>query len=170
MGYQGWFNCPGDGTTVGWWHWFTGNRSDGQQSAECRRLSSGAAVRHYHARRRRKSREPFQRCESGDGAETQFAWMKQAPAGRRRAARFAVDLFIVTLAARNIVLAMFARRRMYMPCSFVMYDLTGLTRANLISVAQDWENLEQGGVTKLLIYAIADIRCSRSGVQPLARR
>jgi len=24
MGYQGWFNCPGDGTTVGWWHWFTG--------------------------------------------------------------------------------------------------------------------------------------------------
>ena len=25
MGYQGWFNCPGDGTTVGWWHWFTGS-------------------------------------------------------------------------------------------------------------------------------------------------
>ena len=24
MGYQGWFNCPNDGTSVGWWHWFTG--------------------------------------------------------------------------------------------------------------------------------------------------
>ena len=24
MGYQGWFNCPGDGTKVGWWHWYTG--------------------------------------------------------------------------------------------------------------------------------------------------
>jgi hypothetical protein len=38
MGYQGWFNCPGDGTTVGWWHWFSGPDPDYGLSAECSRL------------------------------------------------------------------------------------------------------------------------------------
>jgi len=28
MGYQGWFNCPGDGANVGWRHWFYNNTPD----------------------------------------------------------------------------------------------------------------------------------------------
>jgi len=153
MGYQGWFNCPGDGTTVGWWHWFTGsdptvdnlpNAADYPAAQRCvtTMLDAGG--------------NPVDLFSDADPAtvETQFAWMQQYGLDGVALQRFAVDLFDpATLQARNIVLANVRQAaedngRVF----FVMYDLTGLTGANLLSVAQDWKKLEQGGVTRSPAY------------------
>ena len=85
MGYQGWFNCPGDGTTRRLVALVYGSRSDCGLSAECRGLSDGGAMRHHHARRRRKSGESFQRREPGDGRDA-IRVDAAIRAGRRRAA------------------------------------------------------------------------------------
>lgn len=76
MGYQGWFNCPGDGTTVGWWHWFTGvdptvdnlpNAADYPVAEQCvtTMLDAGG--------------NPVNLFSDANPAtvETQFAWMQQ---------------------------------------------------------------------------------------------
>src|ERR1700722_5517308 len=153
MGYQGWFNCPGDGTTVGWWHWFTGseptvdnlpNAADYPTAQRCVTMMLDAGG------------NPVDLFSDANPAtvETQFAWMQQYGLDGVALQRFAVDLFDpATLQARNIVLANVRQAaedngRVF----FVMYDLTGLTSANLLSVAQDWKKLEQGGVTKSPAY------------------
>jgi hypothetical protein len=76
MGYQGWFNCPGDGTTVGWWHWFTGvdptvdnlpNAADYPTAQQCVTTMLDAAS------------NPVNLFSDANPAtvETQFAWMQQ---------------------------------------------------------------------------------------------
>src|SRR5258708_3173360 len=76
MGYQGWFNCPGDGTTVGWWHWFTGldptvdnlpNAADYPADQRCVTTMPDAGG------------NPVDLFSDANPAtvETQFAWMRQ---------------------------------------------------------------------------------------------
>ena len=92
MGYQGWFNCPGDGTTVGWWHWFTGpdptvdflpNAADYPVAQQCvtTMLDAGG--------------NPVNLFSDANPAtvETQFAWMQQYGLDGVALQRFAVDLF-----------------------------------------------------------------------------
>ena len=153
MGYQGWFNCPGDATTVGWWHWFPGpdptvdnlpNAADYPAAQQCvtTMLDAGG--------------NPVNLFSDANPAtvETQFAWMQQYGLDGVALQRFAVDLFDpATLSARNIVLANVRQAaedngRVF----FVMYDLTGMTSANLMSVARDWKKLERGGITSSPAY------------------
>src|ERR1700691_5260572 len=110
MGYQGWFNCPGDGTKVGWWHWFTGpdptvdflpNAADYPTSEQCVTTMLDAAGNSVNL---------FSDANPAT-VETQFAWMQQYGLDGVALQRFSVDLLAKqTLDARNIVLAT-ARQR-----------------------------------------------------------
>ncbi len=153
MGYQGWFNCPGDGTSVGWWHWFTGpdptvdmlpNAADYPAAERCVTTMLDA------------NGQPVDLFSDANPAtvETQFAWMQQYGLDGVALQRFAVDLLDApTREARNIVLANVRQAaedngRVF----FVMYDLTGMTSSNLHSVAQDWKKLELEGITSSPAY------------------
>jgi hypothetical protein len=148
MGYQGWFNCPGDGTTVGWWHWFTGpdptvdflpNAADYPTAEQWVTTMLDAAG------------NPVNLFSDANPAtvETHFAWMQQYGLDGVALQRFAVDLLDpATLEARNIVLANVRQAaedngRVF----FVMYDLTGLPNSKLSTVAKDWKKLEREGIT-----------------------
>ena len=91
MGYQGWFNCPNDGTTVGWWHWFTGvdptvdylpNAVDYPTAKQCVTTMLDAAS------------NPVNLFSDANPAtvETQFAWMQQYGLDGVALQRFSVDL------------------------------------------------------------------------------
>jgi hypothetical protein len=153
MGYQGWFNCPGDGTTVGWWHWFTGvdptvdnlpNAADYPVAEQCvsTMLDSGG--------------NPVNLFSDANPAtvETQFAWMQQYGLDGVALQRFSVDLLNPpTLQARNVVLANVRQAaedngRVF----FVMYDLSGLPNSMLDTVAKDWKQLESEGITSSPAY------------------
>src|SRR6202167_5251318 len=132
MGYQGWFNCPGDGTKVGWWHWFTGP----DPTVDFLLAAAGNSVILF------SDANPAT-------VETQFAWMQQYGLDGVALQRFSVDLLDKpTLDARNIVLANVRQAaedngRVF----FVMYDLTGLPNSKLDTVASDWKKLEREGIT-----------------------
>ena len=153
MGYQGWFNCPNDGTSVGWWHWFTGvdptvdflpNAADYPTAEQCvtTMLDAGG--------------NPVNLFSDANPAtvETQFAWMQQYGLDGVALQRFSVDLLDkATLDARNIVLANVRQAaedngRVF----FVMYDLSGLPNSKLNTVAQDWKKLESEGITSSPAY------------------
>ena len=153
MGYQGWFNCPGDGTTVGWWHWFTGvdptvdnlpNAADYPVAEQCvtTMLDAGG--------------NPVNLFSDANPAtvETQFAWMQQYGLDGVALQRFSIDLLNpATLQARNIVLANVRQAaedngRVF----FVMYDLSGLPNSKLDTVAKDWKQLESEGITSSPAY------------------
>jgi hypothetical protein len=153
MGYQGWFNCPGDGTKVGWWHWFTGpdptvdmlpNAADYPTSQQCVTTMLDA------------SGNPVNLFSDANPAtvETHFAWMQQYGLDGVALQRFAVDLLDKpTRDARDIVLANVRQAaadngRVF----FVMYDLTGLPNSKLNTVAEDWKKLEREGVTSSTGY------------------
>jgi hypothetical protein len=153
MGYQGWFNCPGDGTSVGWWHWFTGsdptvdflpNASDYPTAEQCVTTMLDAAG------------NPVNLFSDANPAtvEMQFAWMQQYGLDGVALQRFSVDLLNPpTLEARNIVLANVRQAaedngRVF----FVMYDLTGLPNSKLSTVAKDWKTLESQEITSSPAY------------------
>jgi hypothetical protein len=153
MGYQGWFNCPGDGTTVGWWHWFAGpdptvdflpNAADYPTSEQCVTTMIDAGG------------NPVNLFSDANPAtvETQFAWMQQYGLDGVALQRFSVDLLNKpTLDARDIVLANVRQAaedngRVF----FVMYDLTGLPNSKLNTVARDWKKLEREGITSSPAY------------------
>jgi hypothetical protein len=153
MGYQGWFNCTNDGTTVGWWHWFTGsdptvdflpNAADYPSSQQCVTTMLDAAG------------NPVNLFTDANPAtvETHFAWMQQYGLDGVALQRFAVDLLNPpTREARNIVLTNVRQAaedngRVF----FVMYDLTGLPNNKLKTVSDDWKALEAEGITSSAAY------------------
>src|SRR5208282_1200028 len=153
MGYQGWFNCPGDGTTVGWWHWFTGsdptvdflpNAADYPTPEQCVTTMLDANGNSVNL---------FSDANLAT-VETQFAWMQQYGLDGVALQRFAVDLLDKpTRDARNIVLANVRQAaedngRVF----FVMYDLSGLPDSRLNTVAKDWKKLEREGITSSPAY------------------
>jgi len=153
MGYQGWFNCPGDGTAVGWWHWFTGpdptvdflpNAADYPTAEQCVTTMRDAAGNSVNL---------FSDANPAT-VETHFAWMRQYGLDGVALQRFAVDLLDApTFEARNIVLANVRRAaedngRVF----FVMYDLTGLPNSRLNTVTNDWKRLELEGITSSPAY------------------
>ena len=78
MGYQGWFNCPGDGTKVGWWHWFTGPRRARGLAARTPPITLRAEqCVARRARRRRQSGESAERREPGNGGARNSPWTQQ---------------------------------------------------------------------------------------------
>ncbi len=153
MGYQGWFNCPGDGTAVGWWHWFTGpdptvdflpNAADYPTAEQCVTTMLDATGNSVNL---------FSDANPAT-VETHFAWMRQYGLDGVALQRFAVDLLDApTFEARNIVLANVRKAaedngRVF----FVMYDLTGLPNSRLNTVTNDWKRLELEGITSSPAY------------------
>ena len=153
MGYQGWFDCPGDGTKVGWWHWFTGadptvdflpNAADYPTAEQCVTTMLDAAGNSVNL---------FSDANLAT-VETQFAWMRQYGLDGVALQRFSVDLLHKpTRDARNLVLANVRQAaedngRVF----FVMYDLTGLPNSRLNTVATDWKKLEREGITSSPAY------------------
>ncbi len=153
MGYQGWFDCPGDGAGLGWGHWLAGSEpamdmlpdlSDLPHSARCHtnmETADGHAVELF------SSQNPAV-------VEQHFAWMQQYGLDGVALQRFATALLNPkALHARDVVLdnvrrAAEAHGRVF----FVMYDLSGLQPADLHVVAQDWERLERAGLTRSPAY------------------
>ncbi len=153
MGYQGWFNCRGDGAKLGWWHWMMGPDPivdmlpDAAEYSKAERCVTGMLDANGH---------PVDLFTDANPATVQrhFAWMRQYGLDGVALQRFAVDLLDPLEARdRNRVLANVRQAaedngRVF----FVMYDLTGLPPAELPTVAQDWERLEREGLTSSPAY------------------
>ena len=153
MGYQGWFNCPGYGTQLGWWHWMMGADPtvDMLPDASAYPVADQCTTGMLDA-----AGNPVNLYSNANPAtvELHFAWMQQYGLDGVALQRFSVDLLDKAEAyGRNLVLANVRKAaedngRVF----FVMYDLTGLPEGRLITVAQDWARLERGGITSSPAY------------------
>lgn len=150
-GYQGWFNCEGDGAGLGWTHW-TKDRfkpfardnvkidlwPDVSELGQAERFATGFS--HVNG----QPAEVF----SSFNRETvlrHFRWMQEYGIDGAFVQRFAIDLDDESvLRHRNTVLknaaegAQRAKR-----CYAVMYDLTGLKAEQVKGICTDWQALRK---------------------------
>ncbi len=150
-GYQGWFNCPGDGATAGWTHWA---RDRNQPFAPGNvTVDLWPDVSEYGPAERFKT--GFE-LASGSPAEVfssfnrntvirHFQWMKDYGIDGAFVQRFAAGLDNVTfLQHRNTVLANAREGAERAGCAYaVMYDLSGLRKGQVDRVRQDWSALRK---------------------------
>jgi hypothetical protein len=153
MGYQGWFDCPGDGTKLGWGHWMAGSDPaidmlpDMSEFAAAERCPSSMKTAEGH------SVDLFTDQDLAT-VEKHFDWMEQYGLDGIALERFAVALLMPeVLKGRDRVLENVRRAaedhgRVF----FVMYDLSGLKSANLPAVVQDWDRLQREGLTRSSAY------------------
>ena len=152
MGYQGWFSCPGD--PGGWGHWgdlahatptvdMLPDLSDFPQNARCvtpMKTPDGHRVELF------SSLNPATE-------EQHFAWMQQYGLDGVALQRFATWLKPPLVQNVNRVLENVRRAAEHHGrVFFVMYDLSGMTPANILAVAKDWEQLERDGLTASPAY------------------
>ena len=153
MGYQGWFNCPGDGAGLGWGRWWTGPNLMTDILPDVTELSPAERC---PTAMRDATGHPIDLFSNANAATVQrhFAWMQQYGLDGVALQRFATGLLQPpTLKAYDLVLgnvrhAAEDHGRVF----FVMYDLSSLPPADLPLVAQDWERLERDGVTRSPAY------------------
>jgi len=159
MGYQGWFQCPGDGTTLGWGHW--GNWSDEtapivdmlpdvSELPAAERCATSAS----------SASGPVELFDDQNPAtvDRQFAWMQQYGLDGVALQRYATTLRqpevlkAVDVVLKNAKQAAERHDRVF----FVMYDLSNkeprLPADHLAAVVRDWERLEREGVTRSPVY------------------
>lgn len=153
MGYQGWFACPGDGTDLGWRHWANGSAPAIDMLPD---MTDTPSVERCKTTLRSADGHPVDLFSSHTPGivERHLVWMQQYGLDGLAVQRFATDLLDPQEArARDIVLANVrlsaeAHGRVF----FVMYDLSGLPPAQLLTVAQDWQRLQQNGLTRSPAY------------------
>jgi len=153
MGYQGWFDCPGDGAGRGWGHWTAGPDPAVDMLPD---MSDFAAAQRGPSAMRAADGHPVDLFSNQDLAtvEGHFAWMQQYGLDGVALQRFAAALLDpANLRARDRVLdnvrqAAADHGRVF----FVMYDLSGMPPAELPAVAKDWERLQREGITRSPAY------------------
>jgi hypothetical protein len=145
-GYQGWFNCPGDGTTRGWVHWGRG----GFEPNNC-------TVDMWPDMNEMDPNEKFLASAFYDGNDhyvfsshnrntvlRHFRWMQQYGIDGVYLQRFGTELTpgSTSFNHRNDVLS-YCRdgANMYGRKYAVMYDLSGLNAGELTKVRDDWKFL-----------------------------
>ena len=150
-GYQGWFNCPGDGTNRGWVHWGPGNFS----SVSC-------TVDMWPDMTETGPAEKFLASGFSDGNDyyvfssakrdtvlRHFLWMSQYGIDGVFLQRFGTELFPGSepLAHRNAVLSYCKEgANTYSKKYAVMYDLTSLAAGTVVStIENDWKSLIDTG-------------------------
>ena len=145
-GYQGWFNCPADGTPRGWVHW---GRS-GFAPTNC-------TVDMWPDMNEMDTDEKYAATEFYDGNDyyvfsshnqdtvlRHFKWMRQYGIDGVYLQRFATELTLgsAELNHRNDVLSYCKEgANMYGRKYAVMYDLSGLGAGGTSTVIDDWKSL-----------------------------
>ncbi len=149
VGYQGWFACPGDNDGRGWVHWSSGTTptvdmlpdvSELPPHERCRTdltAADGSAIDVF------SSRNPAT-------VARHFAWMKLYGIDGVALQRFSgmlhqpQQIAIVNQVLANVRQAAEASGRGFL----VMYDASGLRRADIPLILQDWQRIEEAGYTR----------------------
>ncbi|MGA2916668.1 MAG: dockerin type I domain-containing protein [Sedimentisphaerales bacterium] len=145
-GYQGWFNCPGDGTSRGWVHWGPGSFSP-----------SSCTVDMWPDMNEMSAGENFLASSFYDGNNyyvfsshnrntvlRHFQWMQQYGIDGVYLQRFATEVTpgSASFNHRNDVLSYCKDgANMYGRKYAVMYDLSGLNAGETSKVITDWQYL-----------------------------
>lgn len=148
VGYQGWFNCEGDGAELGWKHWARDRRSpvgpgnvtidlwpdmselgDDERYPTKFKLADGTAAEVFSSANRKTVIRHFQ-------------WMQDYGIDGAFVQRFAVNLRGSALRNVNSVLSHAREGARRSDRAFaVMYDLSGLRAGEVKRVREDWSSL-----------------------------
>jgi hypothetical protein len=150
VGYQGWFDCPGDGAGLGWGHWFVGGSNTKDPNSIGIDLWPDTS-----------ELGPDERCPTGfklpSGAPAylfsnqnsktvarHFLWMREYGIDGAAMQRFTTSLSNIGLkrhfdtVLRNARAGAEANGRGF----FVMYDISGMNDATALqAITQDWAHL-----------------------------
>jgi hypothetical protein len=149
VGYQGWFNCEGDGANLGWTHWTRHSKKDfgpGNVTVDLWPDMSGyAAEERYPTGFRHADGSPAEVFSSANRATvlTHFKWMQEYGIDGAFLQRFANGLTSTVLRGhKDTVLSHFREgSRVSSRVYAVMYDLSGLNESQVSWVKDDWEML-----------------------------
>ena len=160
VGYQGWFNCPGDGSNFGWKHW-SRNRNKlfapGNITIDIWPDVSELDDDELFATGFKNADGSMAKVFSSANRKTvlrHFRWMRDYGIDGAFSQRFAVGLSGAALRNNDTVLSHVREGagqsgRVYA----VMYDLSGLRAGQVQRVRQDWQRLrQQGKVTEDTSY------------------
>ena len=150
-GYQGWFNCEGDGANLGWTHWTHHKKNSfGSGNAKVDMLpdvSEYPAEELYSTAFKLADGSPLKVFSSHRRATVlrHFQWMRDYGIDGAFVQRFAHGLGSEVMRYHKDVVLAHAREganlngRAYA----VMYDLTGLPAGGVASVLADWKMLRE---------------------------
>jgi hypothetical protein len=153
MGYQGWFACPGDPARRGWVHWFSGTMPTVDMLPDSSELPAGERCPTSLVAADGHQVEVFS-SQNPATVDRHFAWMEQYGLDGIALQRFGVELRTPqSLAAADTVLAnVRAAARAHGRVYYIEYDLTGLRPDEYPILLQDWERLENQGLTADAAY------------------
>ncbi|MFT3682336.1 MAG: T9SS type A sorting domain-containing protein [Ferruginibacter sp.] len=153
-GYQGWFNCYGDGSPVArWFHW-----SNGQYQSDNGKPAPGQLkFEVYPDIEEYNTASLFQTnlAAMGDGAaaklfssykedviEKHFQWMNQYGIDGIALQRFISETFDGVFKSNRDSIAARVKRQAekYQRVFYLMYDVSGLDAAKFDSIKNDWQN------------------------------
>lgn len=148
-GYQGWFNCEGDGANLGWTHWSRNRRQPpgpGNVTVDLwPDVSEFDSDERFQTEFRLAGGQPAEAFSSGNRKTVQrhFQWMRDYGIDGIFLQRFANGLKSETAKRHKDQVLQSVRAsaldtgRVYA----VMYDLTGLRSGEVKRVASDWQSL-----------------------------
>lgn len=147
-GYQGWFNCPGDGADRGWVHWSRRGSSFGPGTAtvdlwpDVSELGPTERFATGFTNAAGKPAEVFSSFHP-DTVRRHFAWMQQYGIDGIFLQRFAVGLREPKSLRQNNTVLEHCRKgaRETQRAFAVMYDLSGMGSNSLALVREDWRTL-----------------------------
>jgi hypothetical protein len=147
-GYQGWFNCEGDGADRGWVHW---SKDRKHLDAETVRVDLWPDVSELGADERfatglnvnGRPAEVFSSYRSATVLR-HFEWMRQYGIDGAMVQRFAADLGnpLVLRHANTVLSHCREGANRNGRCYAVMYDLSGLRAGGIDGVIDDWRELQ----------------------------
>ena len=151
VGYQGWFNCEGDGAKLGWRHWTKDRRhtlASGNLTIDLwPDISELGEKQLYPTDLRFEDGRVAKVFSSADPETTalHFRWMQQYGIDGAFLQRFAVGLKNPLIeqnhnrVLQNVREAAVKSGRLYA----LMYDLSGLRKGQVATVRQDWMRLHR---------------------------
>jgi hypothetical protein len=150
VGYQGWFNCPGDGAELGWKHWARDSREPfgpGNVTVDLwPDVSELDPDERYPTAFRRGDGEMASVFSSAHPKTVtrHFQWMLDYGIDGAFLQRFATGLSRRTLLRNNntVLSHVRAAARQTGRTYAVMYDLSGLQAGQVDRVRQDWASLQ----------------------------
>ncbi len=149
-GYQGWFNCEGDGAGLGWVHWSKSNKPLGPDSVSVDLwpdVSEYSPEELFDSGYQRDDGSPAKVFSSYTKATVlrHFQWMRDYGIHGAFVQRFANGLRNLPVRHQKDVVLANAREgaNRYGRASAVMYDLSGLSAGDVARVIDDWKMLRE---------------------------
>ncbi len=150
-GYQGWFNCEGDGANLGWTHWATSKgKTPGPGNVHVDLwpdVSELTASERYPTGFKLTNGSPAEVFSSynRDTVLRHFRWMREYGIDGAFVQRFANGLLDETMRHHKDVVLANCREGANLEgrAYAVMYDLSGLPSGGLMRVMEDWRNLRK---------------------------